>query len=153
MYIHQKGLPFRLLNYYKITIFFFYRGGGSYRYKIAMDQLVGDCSLKGQVYYWRRLITARFYLSEISPDTSHYLCVAKPISLILFCWIYMFLSLKTMITGYLITLISPIEESARSKLQMLNWIEGRSRRWDNWRWKVWWRVGTIGRVVWRRTWK
>lgn len=52
------------------------------------------------------------------------------------------------------TLIRPRLESLRfSKLQMLNLILGRSSRCDNWRWKLWCLIGTMGKVVWRNTWR
>jgi len=53
---------------------------------------------------------------------------------------------------HLLTLMRPMLESALcSRLHMLNWMLGRSRRCDSWRWNVWWRVGTEGNVVWRKT--
>jgi len=51
-----------------------------------------------------------------------------------------------------LTLMSPILESALcSRLHTLNCILGRSKRCDSCRWNVWWRVGTEGNVVWRKT--
>lgn len=64
----------------------------------------------------------------------------------------MFIVIRCIDQAKAYTLIRPRLESLRfSRLQMLNLMLGRSSRCDNCRWKLWCRIGTIGKVVWRST--